>query len=137
MDARDPPWQNLCPRPMHVKRANHLIRPATTGSRFVPRGGDELCPAFVQGTCLAPGQSQEHPDCTLKLRLGRGRLVPTRAAPSQHDRVQSQPVQGASLTRSARGLASSDFAFRDSTCRTFPGLFLPKRAPDLTTRLSV
>src|SRR5439155_15436322 len=53
------------------------------------------------------------------------------------DHVQSRPVQGASLTQSARGLASSDYAFRDSTCRRFPRLFLPKRGLDSTKRLAV
>src|SRR6266498_4193504 len=135
MDVPDRPWQNLCPRPKHAKPANHSIGPGAKESHFARPEGDQLCLAFVRGTCLVLVQWREHPNYMLAPPLGRGRLARKHAEPPQHEHVQSQPVRGASPTRSTRGLARSEFAVRDSTCRRFPGLFLSKRLLDSTRRL--
>ena len=136
MDAPGRLWQNLPLPPKHVKRANHLIRRATKGSRSARPKGGRLCSAFVRGTCRAPAQWREHPSCRSVPRPVRARAARKRAERPQHDHVQWLFAQGASLTRSARGLASSDFAVRDSTCRRFPGLFPSKRVLDSTRRLA-
>src|SRR6516164_274990 len=122
---------------MHVRPANHSIRPAAKGSRFALRAGGRSYSAFVRGTCLAPAQWREHPGYKSMPRLGRGRLAPKRAMLPERDRVQSQREQGASPTRSTPSLVKSEFVVRDSTYRRCRGLFLSKRLPDLTRRLAV
>src|SRR5437762_14329264 len=115
---------------MHVKRAHHLIHPTTKGSHFARQEGGQLCSTFVQGTCPVPAQSREHPGCKSVPLPGRGRLARRRATLPPRDRVQSRSAQGPSPSRSVRGLASSDSAFRDSTYRKFQRLFRRKRSEE-------
>src|SRR5438094_7116224 len=115
---------------MHVIAANHSIRPGAKGLRFVHRAGGRLYPAFVRGTCLALVQWREHQGYKSTPRPGRGRLAPKRAMLPGPDRVRSQRVRGASLTRLTPGLVKSGFVAADSTCKRCPGLFLSKRGLD-------
>src|SRR5438552_3527493 len=121
---------------MHAGQANHSIRPATKESRSALLAGDQLCLAFVRGTCPAQARSRGHPDCRSTLPPARGPLARKRATLHPRDRVRLRSVQGASPTQSVRDLASWDFAFPDSTYKKFRGFFLSKRGLDSTRKLA-